>query len=80
MDSVGSVNTADVPQVRPGKLNFILVCVFIDMLGIGLAIPVLPTLVGEFVGTRELQAHWYGILATVFRPAAVHLHAGVGCD
>jgi DHA1 family tetracycline resistance protein-like MFS transporter len=54
------------PLVRPASLNFILVCVFIDMLGVGLAIPVLPILVGEFVGTRELQAHWYGILATVF--------------
>jgi len=51
---------------RAPKLNFILVCVFIDMLGIGLAIPVLPILVGEFVEGRDLQAHWYGILATVF--------------
>ena len=36
------------------------------MLGIGLAIPVLPILVGEFVEGRDLQAYWYGILATVF--------------
>jgi DHA1 family tetracycline resistance protein-like MFS transporter len=55
-----SINT------RPASLKFILVSVFIDMLGIGLAVPVLPILVGEFVGTKELQAHWYGILATVF--------------
>ncbi len=51
---------------RPVGLNFILVCVFIDMLGIGLAIPVLPILVGEFVDGRDLQAHWYGVLATSF--------------
>jgi DHA1 family tetracycline resistance protein-like MFS transporter len=57
---------SDATQLRPGNLKFILVCVFIDMLGIGLAVPVLPILVGEFVGTRDLQAHWYGILATVF--------------
>ena len=57
---------AVVANPRPGNLNFILVCVFIDMLGIGLAVPVLPILVGEFVGTKDLQAHWYGILATVF--------------
>lgn len=50
----------------PGNLNFILVCVFIDMLGIGLIIPVLPILVGEFVATRDLQAYWFGVLATVF--------------
>ncbi len=51
---------------RPGQLNFILVCVFIDMLGIGLIIPVLPILVGKFVATRDLQAYWFGVLATVF--------------
>ena len=51
---------------KPAKLNFILVCVFIDMLGVGLAIPVLPILVGEFVEGRDLQAHWYGILAAMF--------------
>ena len=54
------------PAAKPGGLNFVLVCVFIDMLGIGLAIPVLPILVGEFVEGRDLQAYWYGILATVF--------------
>lgn len=36
------------------------------MLGIGLALPVLPILVGEFVEGRDQQAYWYGILATVF--------------
>jgi len=51
---------------RKPNLNFILVCVFIDMLGIGLAIPVLPILVGEFVEGRDLQAHWFGILAATF--------------
>ena len=51
---------------KPAKLNFILVCVFLDMLGVGLAIPVLPILVGEFVDGRDLQAHWYGILAAMF--------------
>jgi MFS transporter, DHA1 family, tetracycline resistance protein len=47
-------------------LNFILVCVFIDMLGIGLAVPVLPVLVGQYVEGRDLQAHWYGIMVAVF--------------
>jgi DHA1 family tetracycline resistance protein-like MFS transporter len=36
------------------------------MLGIGLLVPALPLLVGEFVATKELQAQWYGILASVF--------------
>src|SRR4051812_37774738 len=49
-----------------GNLNFILVCVFIDMLGIGLVVPVLPILVGEFVASRDAQAMWFGILSAVF--------------
>ncbi|SFM91916.1 TCR/Tet family MFS transporter [Rugamonas rubra] len=49
-----------------GNLNFVLVCIFIDMLGIGLVVPVLPILVGEFVHTRDAQALWYGIMGTTF--------------
>lgn len=49
-----------------GKLNFILVCVFIDMLGIGLVVPALPMLVGELVADHAAQALWYGALAAVF--------------
>jgi DHA1 family tetracycline resistance protein-like MFS transporter len=44
----------------------VLICVFIDMLGIGLIVPVLPLLVGQFVHTRETQAHWFGILSMTF--------------
>ena len=49
-----------------GKLGFVLVSVFIDVLGIGLIIPVMPVLVGQFVPGRDEQAFWYGILAAVF--------------
>lgn len=55
-----------VATASPGKLGFVLVSVFIDMLGIGLIVPVLPLLVGEFVGTREEQTLWYGILSATF--------------
>ena len=48
------------------NLNFVLVCVFIDMLGIGLIVPVLPLLVGDFVPGREQQALWFGVLSMVF--------------
>ena len=51
---------------KAGNLNFVLICVFIDMLGIGLIVPVLPVLVGEFVSGRDQQALWYGIMAMVF--------------
>jgi DHA1 family tetracycline resistance protein-like MFS transporter len=50
----------------PPRLNFVLLCVFIDMLGVGLIVPVLPVLVGEFTGAREQQAHWYGLLGATF--------------
>jgi MFS transporter, DHA1 family, tetracycline resistance protein len=63
--SAGRIAASGTPG-RPVGLNFVLVCVFVDMLGVGLAIPVLPILVGEFVEGRDLQAHWYGILATTF--------------
>ena len=51
---------------RAGNLNFILVCVFIDMLGIGLVVPVLPILIGDFVDGKDAQAFWYGIMAALF--------------
>src|SRR5256714_10697898 len=47
-------------------MPFILVVVFIDVLGIGIAIPVLPILVGEYTASRELQAYWYGALVVVY--------------
>jgi DHA1 family tetracycline resistance protein-like MFS transporter len=62
LDSAASVASAK----APGNLNFVLICVFIDMLGIGLIVPVMPVLVGEFTGSRENQAYWFGILAAVF--------------
>jgi len=59
-------STATLAKAPAGNLNFVLICVFIDMLGIGLIVPVLPGLVGEFVHGREQQAMWYGILAASF--------------
>ena len=64
--AAASAPTESIPAAKPAGLNFILICVFIDMLGIGLVIPVLPILVGEFVDGRDLQAYWFGILVTVF--------------
>ncbi len=54
------------PTASAGKLNFVLVSVFIDVLGIGLIVPVMPALVGQFVSGRDEQAMWYGVLAAVF--------------
>ena len=59
-------STATLAKAPAGNLNFVLICVFIDMLGVGLIVPVLPALVGEYVNGREQQALWYGILGAVF--------------
>jgi DHA1 family tetracycline resistance protein-like MFS transporter len=59
-------STASLAKAPAGNLNFVLICVFIDMLGVGLIVPVLPALVGEFASGRQEQAMWYGLLAAVF--------------
>jgi len=59
-------STASPAKAPAGNLNFVLICVFIDMLGIGLIVPVLPALVGEYVDGREQQALWFGVLSAVF--------------
>jgi MFS transporter, DHA1 family, tetracycline resistance protein len=51
---------------RRAALPFILVVVFIDVLGIGLAMPVLPMLVGDYTPSRDLQSYWYGALAIAY--------------
>ena len=39
---------------RRPAVGFVLACVFLDALGIGLIIPVLPRLIGTLAETREL--------------------------
>jgi DHA1 family tetracycline resistance protein-like MFS transporter len=52
-------------SLRP-SLSFILVTVFLDVLGIGLMIPVLPVLIGTLTHSPDQQAYWYGALATSY--------------
>jgi MFS transporter, DHA1 family, tetracycline resistance protein len=59
-------SSATLAKTPAGNLNFVLICVFVDMLGIGLIVPVLPALVGDYVQGREQQALWYGVLGSVF--------------
>lgn len=51
---------------REASLSFILVTVFLDVLGIGLIIPVLPALVGTFTHSPDEQSYWYGLLAAMY--------------
>ena len=51
---------------RQAAMPFIMITVLIDMLAIGLIIPVLPPLVGTFAGSQADQAFWYGVVAFSF--------------
>src|SRR5678816_1591975 len=52
------------PRRREPAMPFILLTAVIDMVSIGLIIPVLPPLVGTFTGSSTEQTFWYG--ATTF--------------
>lgn len=54
------------PGPRQAAMPFIMVTVFIDMMAIGLIVPVLPPLVGSFTGSQAEQAYWYGVVAFAF--------------
>ena len=45
---------------------FVFVAVFIDMVGIGVAFPVLPILVGEYTANNAEQTHWAIALSVVY--------------
>lgn len=51
---------------RKAAMPFIMLTVLIDMVSIGLIIPVLPTLVGSFTGSQADQAFWYGVVVFAF--------------
>ena len=51
---------------RNASMPFIMLAVLIDMMSIGLIIPVLPILVGSFTGSQSDQAFWYGVVAFSF--------------
>ena len=55
---------------RQAAMPFILITVLIDMLSIGLIVPVLPALVGKFTANSSAQAHWVGVLFVVFSLAS----------
>ena len=47
-------------------MRFIMLAVLIDMVAIGLMIPVLPALVGSFAASQADQAFWYGAVTFAF--------------
>jgi DHA1 family tetracycline resistance protein-like MFS transporter len=58
-------SAAGAPQ-RPAAMRFIMLTVLIDMVSVGLIIPVLPALVGTFTGSQADQAFWYGAVTFAF--------------
>lgn len=54
------------PVGRQAAMPFIMAAVLIDMISIGLIIPVLVPLVGSFTTSPSQQAFWYGAVTIVF--------------
>jgi DHA1 family tetracycline resistance protein-like MFS transporter len=54
------------PAGRQAAMPFIMAAVLIDMISIGLIIPVLPPLVGSFTDSPSAQAFWYGAVTIAF--------------
>ncbi|MFZ6760673.1 MFS transporter [Undibacterium sp. Ji50W] len=56
----------DAATPLPTNVRFVLITVFLDILGIGLIIPVLPRLVGSYIGQADSQAYWYGAIVAIY--------------
>lgn len=54
----------------PAAMRFILLTVLIDMLAVGLIVPVLPGLVGQFTTDPAEQTYWYGVVTFSFALAS----------
>ncbi|MCA6217484.1 TCR/Tet family MFS transporter [Ideonella sp. B7] len=63
---MSSAETAGSARQRTAAMPFIMLTVLIDMVSIGLIIPVLAPLVGTFTGSQTDQAFWYGIVSLAF--------------
>jgi MFS transporter, DHA1 family, tetracycline resistance protein len=54
------------PAARTAAMPFILITVLIDMMAIGLIVPVLPLIVGRFTASPTEQAFWFGVVSFTF--------------
>ena len=63
------MTTAAPGTAAPGRqaaMPFIMITVLIDMVSIGLIVPVLPALVGSFTSSQTEQAWWFGAVTFLF--------------
>ena len=63
---LSSVKAAATGGDRQAAMPFIMLATLIDMMAIGLMIPVLPSLVGSFTGSQSDQAFWYAVVTFAF--------------
>ena len=52
----------DAVPTKSAAMRFIMLVVLIDMLAVGLIVPVLPALVGTFTASPSEQTYWYGLI------------------
>jgi DHA1 family tetracycline resistance protein-like MFS transporter len=64
--TVSGASIAAAAHGRQPAMAFIMVTVLIDMIAIGLIIPVLPHLVGTFTASPTEQAFWFGAVTFAF--------------
>ena len=60
---------APVAVARQAAMPFIMITVLIDMMSMGLIVPVLPAFVGSFTTSQSEQAWWYGAITFAFSVA-----------
>ena len=58
--------TAPAGGGRAAAMPFILITVLIDMIAIGLIVPVLPLIVGTFTASPAEQTFWFGVVSFTF--------------
>ena len=61
-----TASASPVATTRQAAMPFIMITVLIDMMSIGLIVPVLPALVGSFTSSQTEQAWWYGAVTFAF--------------
>src|SRR5438128_6409052 len=67
MSEAASAQAADTPPVRSGAAAFIFVTILLDMLALGLILPILPKLVESFVANdTATAARMFGLFGTAW--------------
>ena len=61
--------TAAAGKGRKAAMPFIMITVLIDMMSIGLIVPVLPLIVGTFTASPAEQTYWFGVVTFAFGAA-----------